>query len=466
MSHIFISYSKENIDFVRYLRALLEREGFAVWVDEARLSPSARWWKSIEQNIDGCGAFVVVMSPDAAESDWVEREILLAEKFKRPIFPVLLIGEAWSRLANIQYEDMRAGLGAKLSPRLVNGLHKRIPQTATKRGSIDFTVEWGDIGEVKADVAAFKFAQYYYGADLMMATRLTEAGVPQESFRPTMDEIGDYRFVETKNTIEAPHALFVGTAILRFFGYQQIREFAARVLSSLADVAPDTRHLAMTLHGPGRSLDEIEALLSQFAGLRDGLLAGAYPPALERISIIERKEALVERMRNALDAALADSDYATPWTEGWGYHLKLSEEEDSSGEPDAIESAGAKDIKPHVYVAMPFDPDLEDVFYFGIQAPVHARGLLCERTDQSTFSDDLLEQIKMRIDTATVVIADLTGADANVYLQLGYAWGKQRPTILLVKAGAQLPIQPDTPPLSYQRIKDLEAVLGNALDSL
>ena len=74
MPHIFVSYSKQNIDFVRYLRALLENEGFALWVDEARLTPSAKWWKSIEENIDSCGAFIVIMSSDAEESDWVERE--------------------------------------------------------------------------------------------------------------------------------------------------------------------------------------------------------------------------------------------------------------------------------------------------------------------------------------------------------------------------------------------------------
>ncbi len=452
MSHIFISYSKENIDFVRYLRALLEHEGFAVWVDEARLSPSARWWKSIEQNIDGCAAFVVVMSPDAAESDWVEREILLAEKLKRPIFPILLTGEAWSRLANIQYEDMRAGLGAKLSPRLMNGLRKRIPQTGTKRGSIDFAVEWGDVASFDTDVLAFKYAAGFHGADSYIAKRLElDAGIWPDDLRAPN---GEYRVVETNGVIPARYVIYVGTPPLRAFGYRQIREFAAKVLAGVQEFAPDTRHLAMTLHGPGRSLDEIEALLSQFAGLRDGLLAGAYPAALERISIVEHKEALVERMRSALDTALTESDYATPFTEGWGYHLSLSGADNSFSEPDAIDSAGAKDVKPHAYVAMPFDPQMEDVFYFGIQAPIHARGLLCERADQPTFTADLLEQIKTRIDTATVVIADLTGADPNVYLQLGYAWGKSRPTILLVKADATPPFNPIHPPslISESRI--------------
>jgi hypothetical protein len=106
MSHIFISYSKTDIDFARYLRRLLEEQGFPVWMDEIGLTASDRWWRTIEQQIESSAAMIVIMSPAAAESDWVEREILLAEKRKRPLYPVLLAGEAWTRLANIQFESM------------------------------------------------------------------------------------------------------------------------------------------------------------------------------------------------------------------------------------------------------------------------------------------------------------------------------------------------------------------------
>lgn len=123
MSHIFISYSKADIDFARRLRRLLEREGFAVWMDEARLVPSSRWWPEIEHNIDSCDAFLVIMSPSGKDSDWVEREILHAERLRKPVFPVLLSGEVWSRLANIQYTDMRDALSATLPQGMVQSLH-------------------------------------------------------------------------------------------------------------------------------------------------------------------------------------------------------------------------------------------------------------------------------------------------------------------------------------------------------
>lgn len=118
MSHIFISYSKQNIDFARHLRRLLQDQGFAVWMDETQLGASEKWWSSIEQNIISCTAFIIIMSPASKISDWVEREILVAEDpdYQKPLFPVLLEGKVWSRLANIQYEDMRVGLNATLTP--------------------------------------------------------------------------------------------------------------------------------------------------------------------------------------------------------------------------------------------------------------------------------------------------------------------------------------------------------------
>ena len=124
MSHVFISYGKDSIDFARHLRRLLEREGFAVWMDEARLAPSNRWWHEIEHNIATCDAFVVIMTPSGRRSDWVEREILLAERASRPVFPVLLSGEVWSRLANIQYTDMQSGQEMALPAGLIQSLRE------------------------------------------------------------------------------------------------------------------------------------------------------------------------------------------------------------------------------------------------------------------------------------------------------------------------------------------------------
>jgi hypothetical protein len=134
----------------------------------------------------------------------------------------------------------------------------------------------------------------------------------------------------------------------------------------------------------------------------------------------------------------------------------------------AIAMAGSvTEQKPHVFVAMPFKKDMDDVFYFGIQQPVRELGFVCERVDQEAFLGDILSQVKQKIETAAIVIAELTGANPNVYLEVGYAWGKGRPTILLAKAEEELRFDVrGQRTLKYERIIDLKEALTRELTAL
>ena len=53
-----------------------------------------------------------------------------------------------------------------------------------------------------------------------------------------------------------------------------------------------------------------------------------------------------------------------------------------------------------------------------------AAGYLGERADLATFTGDVMDWVRARISSANLVIADLTSANPNVYLEVGYAWGK------------------------------------------
>lgn len=87
---------------------------------------------------------------------------------------------------------------------------------------------------------------------------------------------------------------------------------------------------------------------------------------------------------------------------------------------------------------MPFDDGFDDVFHYGISRAVHENGLLCERVDQQTFTGDVVRRIRRQIQSARLLIADVTGANANVYLEIGFAWGVRVPTVLLVRDGTEL----------------------------
>ena len=101
-NHIFISYSRQDQDYVRQLEDELRRRGFDPWVD-ARIDSGDRWWRTIVQQIRSCAAFVVVMTPEAEESHWVEKEVMLALEEGKPIFPLLLRGQRFPILINLQY---------------------------------------------------------------------------------------------------------------------------------------------------------------------------------------------------------------------------------------------------------------------------------------------------------------------------------------------------------------------------
>lgn len=124
MSYIFVSYSKKNADYAHHLADTLRAEGFEVWIDRRRLATGDDWWKSIVLALRSCSAFVVIMTPESDGSRWVQREITLAEKYEKPVFPLWLAGDMdtpnWELFVRTQYEDVRGGVlpGAEFYARL------------------------------------------------------------------------------------------------------------------------------------------------------------------------------------------------------------------------------------------------------------------------------------------------------------------------------------------------------------
>ena len=102
MSHIFISYSRRNQTYARALAEDLREHGFDVWIDD-RIDIGDRWFAVIVRAIETCGAVVVVMSPDSEKSEWVQREILIAQRDHKPLFPILLEGREFGVLIDLQY---------------------------------------------------------------------------------------------------------------------------------------------------------------------------------------------------------------------------------------------------------------------------------------------------------------------------------------------------------------------------
>ncbi|MBT9311334.1 CHAT domain-containing protein [Leptothoe kymatousa] len=77
--HIFISHSSKNDDTVKKLRQLLEGHGLETWVDSRQFTGGDALSETIEENIRTARHFLVVLSIDALSSEWVQRELKLAQ---------------------------------------------------------------------------------------------------------------------------------------------------------------------------------------------------------------------------------------------------------------------------------------------------------------------------------------------------------------------------------------------------
>jgi hypothetical protein len=344
--------------------------------------------------------------------------------------------------------------------------------------NFEFAIEEADITTFSCDVIVLKYAQRFYGADRRVAELLEHEGLSKDTFTPLPKQ---YRYIETTGSIRSHFALFIGVQPGSRFKYRDVRDFGGYAIDIISKKIPHAKHIAMTIHGVGFGLDEAESFLAQFAGIQDSLLTNRTSQSIKRVSIVDKDHNRVQRLRSVLRNRFASVDYGSELEpDGSLYRIDIKDRVprvhygDVTKDRDTLVALGSIDLegiesekKPHVFVAMPFHEDFEDVFYFGIQEPVKAAGLLCERVDNEAFMGDVLEQVKKRIETAAVVIAVLTGANPNVYLEIGYAWGRGRQTILLVKE--EEPVKFDVRGqrhLKYTSIKALSEALREELKQL
>lgn len=315
----------------------------------------------------------------------------------------------------------------------------------------------GNVLSYPADVLALKFAGDLYGADAAVVQAL---GYFKEEVRAQLPRRGRQWLIKTQGRITPRQVLLTNVGSLDEFDYNGINDFAFQVLKGLRLAAPETRSLALTLHGVGYGLDEVEALRSELAGMAHALTEGRYPPRLEQITIVELDERRVDRLRPVFEAELARLPVPTQPP----LDLGIAVPEETLARKNPLPPPA---LHRHVFVAMPFADDLEDVFFFGIQPPVHAAGFLCERADLTAFTGEIMNKVRDRIETASYVIAELTGGNPNVFLEVGYAWGKGKPTILLVKKDTPLPFDVSAHRcLIYKNITELNQSLARELHQL
>ncbi len=116
---------------------------------------------------------------------------------------------------------------------------------------------------------------------------------------------------------------------------------------------------------------------------------------------------------------------------------------------------------------MPFAPEHSDVWEIAIQESCQAAGIICERVDEQAYTGDILIQITSRLRDGSGVLALLNDANPNVFLEIGFAWGAGKPTVLIAKKDASLPFDVRGQKcILYTSIANLRSLLTAELISL
>jgi hypothetical protein len=337
---------------------------------------------------------------------------------------------------------------------------------------LEFRIVEADIATVAVDMLALKYAQAHYGVDAWMAQRLASVGVDPSPLQPP---VGEHTLLGAHGVIATPELLVIGVPRLRSFGYEQIQLFAYDALAILARERPSARSVALTLHGAGFGLDEVASFQSELTGLQQAWASGQAPAGLGTVLLIERNASRCARLRQALARFIQESRPSEVIAGPNDSAIFLSPQADTirptdtniPRAPEQSVSHSSASAQSHAFVAMPYSMDFEDLFHYGIQTPVNQNNLLCERVDLSVFTGDIVEYMRGKIETASVVIGVLTGSNPNVYLEVGYAWGREIPTILTANNVDDLKFDVKGQKcLEYKSITNLEQLLNAELEAL
>ena len=89
MAEIFISYARENRDFVRRLDESLKSRGREAWVDWEGIRPTEEFMQAIYGAIEAADTFVFVITPDSVASVVCGREIEHAAAHNKRMVPIV-----------------------------------------------------------------------------------------------------------------------------------------------------------------------------------------------------------------------------------------------------------------------------------------------------------------------------------------------------------------------------------------
>lgn len=121
---IFISYSSLDREMAIWVKTQLEAHGMTCWMDQTNIPGGADYASEIPDAIEGCNFFVLLLSKEAQESQWVDKELRQAIDWHKTILPFMIENCLLTKkfefcLKNVQryaaYEDKFAAIKKMIS---------------------------------------------------------------------------------------------------------------------------------------------------------------------------------------------------------------------------------------------------------------------------------------------------------------------------------------------------------------
>jgi hypothetical protein len=131
-AHVFLSYSRPIEALAERLARELESAGISVWIDREGLAPGTpNWEDAIREAVNGAHAVVLLASPDARDSVYLQAELMLAKEQNLTIIPFWAQGDTWVGSAPLemlktQYIDARGDKYSTALATLVSSLRSII----------------------------------------------------------------------------------------------------------------------------------------------------------------------------------------------------------------------------------------------------------------------------------------------------------------------------------------------------
>ena len=96
------------------------------------------------------------------------------------------------------------------------------------------------------------------------------------------------------------------------------------------------------------------------------------------------------------------------------------------------------------FVFMPFEKELREVYISGIKETLEGLGWACHRSDEKFDAPEIVCTICKNAQEASLILADLTGKNPNVFLEVGLAFGLEKYVVFLSQNAEDIPFDTKT----------------------